>query len=194
MATLKSLIAQLENLSKALANDAEIANTIGLVAAKEFEAAYKTRLFVRGMDSKNRKIGSYSRAPFYVNPQSKSLVGLPKSKFSPMGKNGKSKFKNGKKKKTRFLKAGYSEFRQRAGRQNKTVDLNLSGSLFNSMQIGIKGSVIHFGFTDAQNIKKAQGNEQHFRRVIFAPTQEEREIFREAAIIGIQKTIKDIIK
>lgn len=191
---LKKYIAQLENLAALLGNEKEILNRCALPAAKEFEGVYKKRVFVMGLDTKGRKIGSYSTKAFYVGKASKSLIGLPKSKFTPQGKNGKSTFKNGRKKKTRYLKNGYKEFRERAGRQSKTVDLNLSGSLFTSMQIGIKGDKINFGFTDPKSVQKAIGNERRFRRVIFTPSQNELQVFAGAATREVQKLIKDILK
>lgn len=191
---LKDYIKQLENFTKLLANDKEIANKITLVAAKEFEGTYKKRIFVMGKDSKGRQIGNYSIKPFYIAKTSKTLIGVKKSGFSPQGKNGKAKFKNGKTKKSRYLKNGYKELRERAGRQSKTVDLNLSGSLFNSMQTGIRGNLVVFGFSDAKNIQKANGQEKRFRRVIFAPSKNELEVFANAVNREFKKLINDILK
>lgn len=95
------------------------------VASRDTMTMQAERIFVDGGDSSGGSIGKYSKEPYYVNPLPQRF---PKQ-FAPKGKDGKKKFKNGKDKKTRYLKDGYFEFRKLQGRQNAFVDLSMSGDL-----------------------------------------------------------------
>jgi hypothetical protein len=93
-------------------------------AVSDVHALQTQRIFVSGKNSQDANIGSYNTSnPLYVNPKY-----APK-KFPTRGKNGATRFKNGKPHKTGYF-TSYSSFRQNQGRQTATVDLRLSGALF----------------------------------------------------------------
>jgi hypothetical protein len=192
MPSLDQYIKQIELLAKTLANKDTIKKRVTIVAAKSTEADYKERIFVDGKDSKGGNIGKYSTKPLYASKS--NLKGLPKSKFKPKGKNGKSVFKNGKKKKTTYLKAGYKEFRDRSGRQSAKVDLNLTGSTFNSIQLDSDKDTIFLGFTSKENELIMEGNEKRFSKSIIPLSNKEEDTFIKVANREVVEIVKEILK
>lgn len=80
--------------------------------ATDLTATVKTRVFSDGKLSSGASPSPYSTKPLYA-PTSIS------SKLSPLGKNGKSKFKSGKQKKSRYIAGGYAELKEKIGRRNR---------------------------------------------------------------------------
>lgn len=192
MPTLDQYIEQIELLAKTLANKDTIKKRVTIVAAKATEAEYKQRIFVDGESSGGGKIGTYSTKPFYASKD--NLKGLPKSKFKPLGKNGKAKFKNGKTKKSTYLKAGYKEFRDRAGRQKEKVDLNLTGSTLNSIQLDSSKEEIVLGFTNKESELIMRGNEKRFNKNIVPLSQKEETTFQNASLREVTQIVREIIE
>lgn len=128
------------------------------------------RIFKDGKASDGTTIGDYSTEPIYVNPDKSPR------KFTPLGKNKKSKFKNGKKKKTRYFPTGYAGFRKKAGRNSPTVNLLLTGNLRASFQLQSKGKPpFKAEFLSELSAEIADGNEERFDKKIFEMTDEEVE-------------------
>lgn len=176
---LSDYIKKLQDLVLTL-NDGElIAKRVGIPAALAVEADYKERIFKDGKDSKEGNIGKYSTKPFYAG--AKNLTGLPKGKFKPVGKNGRSRFNNGKPKKSRYLPKGYKEFRERAGRQSKKVDLNLTGASERSIKTGLRGDKVVLGFTSKERFDILRGNEKRFKKDILTLSKSERLTFIDSA-------------
>lgn len=192
MPTLDQYIQQIELLAKTLTNKDTIKKRVTVVAAKETEADYKERIFVDGKSSKGANIGKYDTKPFYASKS--NLKGLPKSKFKPSGKNGKSKFKNGKNKNSTYLKAGYKEFRDRAGRQSGKVDLNLTGSTLNSIQLDSSKDKIFLGFTNKESELIMEGNERRFNKNIVTLSKKEQNTFQTASIREVNQIVREIIE
>ena len=134
------------------------------------------RIFGDGRSASGGQIGSYSTKEMYVSP-SKS----PK-KFTAVGIGGKTKFKNGKKHKTRYFANGYAGFRQQAGRQSNHVDLRLTGTLENSFVVTASGVNYVSGFTNEKEAAIAEGNEERFGVEVFSLTDEEENKFIELMI------------
>jgi hypothetical protein len=191
MATIDDQIKDLEELVQRLTDDKLIQDRVTTVAALETFAQYKDRIFADGKATNGSRIGDYDTKPYYVGKS--QLKGLPKSKFKPKGKDGKSKFKSGKSKKTTYVKQGYFQFRKLAGRQNKTVDLNLTGASARSIQLGTKGDLIIFGFTDESRRQILIGNERKYRKDIFTVSQAELETFQEAAARELRFIIRQAV-
>lgn len=177
--SIENQIKRLQKLVTRLSNDKLITERVTTVAALESLADYKDRIFTEGKATNESRIGDYSTKPFYAGKS--QLKGLPKSKFKPVGKDGKSQFKNGRKKKTTYLSQGYFEFRKRAGRQNRTVDLNLTGASSRSIQLGTRGDLVVFGFTDDKRREILEGNERRFKKAIFTLSSGEQDTFQDAA-------------
>jgi hypothetical protein len=185
---LKEYIEKLKQVRAVLSDDNEIAKAASLVANLEFLAVYKKRIFQIGLTSV-----SYSSRPFYASV-SKKRPGLPKGKLKPKGKNGKAKFKNGKTKKSQYLRGGYREFRQVFGRQTSAVDFNLTGTSFQSIQLVFRGRKLVVGSTSAERLNILRGNEKRFKINFLTATEDEIKRFAEAVKREFQITIRNIIK
>jgi len=171
-------IARLKILSEVIANE-NTAKRISQAAAFQVIAEYKQRIFFNGLDSTGNEIGQYSVNPFYINPL--TLTTVKASGIKPMGKNGQSIFKNGNPHKTKYLTQGYAELRSLTGRQASTVDLNFSGSLFQSIKVTENGSISAVTYTNDEMANIMEGNEARFSKDISTVSVDERELGEEAA-------------
>ena len=194
MANIKDLIAKYKNLQKELTNKSKISERITIVAVKQVEAEYKTRIFNKGKATNGDLIGDYSTKPIYISPQSPNLIGVKKSNIKPIGKNGQNKFQNGKPHKTAYLANGYKELRQKTGRQSAKVDLNFSGSLFASIQTGRRGQFVVLGYTNTKKFLVMQGNEKRFKKQISALSNSEKTTFNRAARAELVKLVNETLK
>lgn len=151
------------------------------IAARAIEREMKKRIFVRGEATDGSKIGKYSTKPMYAGGE--QLRQLPKGRFGPRGKNSRfSTFKNGKPRMTRYLPDGYSEFRDRSGRQNEDVDLDLTGASKRTIKTGEKGDTFVVGFTSKNRMEILLANQKKFGKTIFEPSEKEREIATHEAL------------
>jgi hypothetical protein len=178
-------------ISTALTQDA--VNNAALPAFKEFEADYKERIFVRGLNSAGKRIGQYSTTPFYINPKAESLRGVKRGGIKPQGKFGQVRFKNGKRHKTKYLGSGYRQLRQLTGRQSGFVDLNFSGASLQTLQTGVKSGRLIFGFTNAQRQVILEAQETRYNTLIFRPTATEREDLVERSTVAIISRIRKVL-
>lgn len=169
---------RLEILAQVVAND-NTAKRISQAAAFQVIAEYKQRIFYEGLDTAGSAIGQYSVNPFYINPL--TLTTVSSSGITPEGKNGQKVFKNGNPHKTKYLTQGYKQLRDLTGRQSQTVDLNFSGSLFQSIKVTESGlnSAITYTNDELANIMEAQ--EDRFGKDIATVSDNEREMGEIAA-------------
>jgi hypothetical protein len=160
-------------------NDDNTARRISQAAAFQVIAEYKQRIFFLGLDTSGGSIGQYSVNPFYINPL--TLTTVKASGIKPMGKNGQTIFKNGNPHKTKYLTQGYKELRDLTGRQSNTVDLNFSGSLFQSIKVTESGSVSAITYTNDEMANIMVFNEERFAKDISTVSIDEREMGETAA-------------
>jgi len=160
-------------------NDENTARRISQAAAFQVIAEYKQRIFFNGLDTSDGAIGTYSVNPFYINPL--SLTTVSASGIKPQGKNGQSVFKNGNPHKTKYLTQGYKELRDLTGRQSGTVDLNFSGSLFQSIKVTENASVSAITYTNDEMANIMEFNEDRFAKDISTVSETERELGETAA-------------
>ena len=160
-------------------NDDNTARRISQAAAIQVIAEYKQRIFFLGLDTSGGSIGQYSVNPFYINPL--SLTTVSAGGVKPQGKNGQSVFKNGNPHKTKYLTQGYKELRDLTGRQSNSVDLNFSGSLFQSIKVTESGSVSAITYTNDEMANIMVFNEDRFAKDISTVSNEEREMGETAA-------------
>ena len=160
-------------------NDDNTARRISQAAAIQVIAEYKQRIFFLGLDTSGGSIGQYSVNPFYINPL--SLTTVSAGGIKPQGKNGQSVFKNGNPHKTKYLTQGYKELRDLTGRQSNTVDLNFSGSLFQSIKVTENGTISAITYTNDEMANIMVFNEDRFAKDISTVSNEEREMGEIAA-------------
>lgn len=175
--------------AKAILQNTSTRKRIETVAAFAVEAEHKDRIFVEGKASDGQKIGKYSTKAMYASRS--MLEGLPKGKFRPRGEvSKKKKFKNGNSRKAMYLQNGYAEFRQVVGRQNGTVDLNLTGTTFGQITTGTKGGKIVYGFTSQRASDIMYGHESRYNKDIVRLTKQELQ----TSIIAVDKEVTAILK
>jgi len=176
-------IARLKILSEVIANE-NTAKRISQAAAFQVIAEYKQRIFFNGLDSSGSPIGQYSVNPFYINPLTLTTVKASgiKPQGKPIGNNkGKTVFKNGNAYKTKYLAKGYQELRELTGRNSDKVDLNFSGSLFESIKVVETGLVSILTYTNSDLAEIMEGNEIRFEKEIAKISDAENEIGNVAA-------------
>lgn len=143
-------------------------------AAFSVLAEMQDRIFDRGEAADGSKIGAYSSDETWIKIP---ITGVSNSKLKKKGKpKGKPK-KSKETKETMYFKNGYSQFRKTVGRQNKNVDLSLTGSLSASIIVGKKNDSIVIGIASEDNVEKAEGNEKRYSKTIFALSNEEKLLF-----------------
>lgn len=127
------------------------------------------RVHNQGKTAEGTMIGDaqYSTKATYI-----SLSQSPK-KFTPKGKNGKSKFKNGKQHKSGYFSDGYKGFRNAIGRNTSVVNLQLSGLLKTKLQVQGAGKNYKVGFESGYGSDVAEGLEDKYSQHIWGVTQSE---------------------
>lgn len=175
---IESIYERLEILAQVVNND-NTAKRISQAAAFQVIAEYKQRIFYQGLDSSGSSIGQYSVNPFYINPN--TLISVSSGGITPEGKNGQKVFINGNPHKTKYLTQGYKQLRDLTGRQSQTVDLNFSGSLFQSIKVTEEGlsSKVTYTVDSLADIMVAQ--EDRFGKEISTVSDNEREMGEIAA-------------
>lgn len=96
------------------------------IAVRSIMSLQSKRIFLQGLNASEATIGTYEDKEIYVSPNANK--GLPA--FPLKGKNGSTKFANGKDHKTGYFKDWLS-FKKTIGRNKRiqTVDLFLTGAL-----------------------------------------------------------------
>lgn len=161
----------------AVTSSEEVKNRVSFVAVSRLAGLHKTRIFTEGEATDGSPIGTYSKKAFYA-----PLKRGPLPQLSPLGKNGKSTFKNGKKKKTRYFKNGYFQYRPAVKRFNDKVDLDLTSTTRGSLAIGRRRGKITYGFTNKKAADIMNGNEKRFTKEITKPSEAEIKAAGDAAL------------
>lgn len=135
---------------------------------------YLDRIFKKGGATKG-EIGKYSTKAMYVgssNFRNKKMANsVLGSKKKRAGLNWITT-KNGNH--LAEISEGYKAFRALNGLQNSKVDLNFNGDLFRSVVIVNNGDgTASIRINNPQQYKIARGNEEHFKKSIFHPTNKE---------------------
>ena len=158
-----------------------VLDSILLPAANRVISQFKRRIFNDGEAASGAKIGNYS-----MKPAGFSRRQFVKKSIFIGGSDGGD---------TMQFKGGYKEFRQLQGRQTAFVDLRLSGSLENSIQLVKDGeNAILIAITNEDEAKKARENEKRFSKVIFSLSESEKKTFSEALLSGAEKVIKRALR
>lgn len=184
-----NIIDRLNKLAEVIADD-NTAKRISQVAAVRVVAEYTTRIFKLGLDSSGNSIGVYNKDPFYINPI--TLIGVAAEDVVPMGKYGATKFKNGQPHKTKYLTQGYAELRALTGRNSAYVDLNFSGSVFQSVQVRQEGNDSYVSYTSQKSIDIMEGQEVRFGTDIMPPTEQEIADGQEAAQLELLAILEEL--
>lgn len=130
------------------------------IASQSTHVKMVERVFEKGLDSDGEKHEYNSTDPLYINP----LTDSPK-KFPPKGKNGDTKFKNGKKHKTGYFKS-YKAFREAIGYPADKMNLilfNIFHSDFGKAVIKINNESFVSTVTNEGNKGKLEKFSNYFK-------------------------------
>jgi hypothetical protein len=128
--------------------------------AAELQSKVRKRIFTKGLDANGNTISqSYSTKPTVVK---KDVFIRP------------SAFKGNK---TMRLEHGYKELRDIQGLQTKTVNLDYSGALKNSLIVERDQQSVIIGVNDRDNLDKVQKLEKKYQTKIFSFSEKEIQDF-----------------
>lgn len=162
-----------EKLSQIVVNVLEAQEKAVVTGILDLQGDIIERVFQNGQDVDGNQIGNYSTKPLYVSITGQTSQ-VRKSSLKPRGKNSTdSEFKNGKPRKSQYFPDGYNGYRSTVGRPTDRVNLFLTGSLQGSILPGTTNGNPSLSIATDDELKKADGNEQRFGKVIFAPSEEE---------------------
>lgn len=165
-------------------NELKASDIVG-IAAQDTHSIMIERIFDDNENVTNAQIGKYNTTdPLYVSP-----ITSPK-KFPPKGKNGNSKFEDGKLHKTGYFKS-YSDYRKSQGRKTDKVDLFMFGNLrsdFSKGVVKINNSEYVSKILRDENIKKKEGAEFRFGK-IFSLTPKERTNFKQVMAFEVMQIL-----
>jgi len=187
----KELEARLSNLTTVIRAAADKAKIAGVNYLK---ARYTTRIFTEGRKTDGGGIGRYSTTPTYVSiAGSRAKYGsqVRTSALSPRGKNSTdSTFKNGRSRKSQYFEDGYAGFRAQVGRQTERVDLNLTGNLRDSVEIGTRNNGLGIEIRDGENARLSQQLESKYGNVFEPSDKEVEEVLNEVEEVIFDEILK----
>lgn len=170
------------------------------IAAATMTAQMSERIFVNGQDVNNAPIGVYSKKGLYIGTdelRALKMAGQATGKGKP-NKDGKASdtFKTGKKAGTKHRTtyfAGWEAVRKAAGKPTDVVNLDFIGDLKSDFAVSslLRVDVHEYNirFRSDENKNKALGNEDHFNKTIFTPSQQEKDKFFSTAEFELRKLL-----
>jgi hypothetical protein len=133
------------------------------------------RIFERGINGANRKIGTYDTKPaYYVRKQFKKT-----GAFKPRGKNSnKATFKNGKLRRSMYQPQGYKGLKASQGYQNAFVNFAYSNQLRNQFgtRLEVNKNRVLLQLDD-YNANKTSWLEDKYGKDSFKHTEAEKDFF-----------------
>lgn len=162
------------------------------VAIRTMLAYYIQRVFNNGLASDGGKIGDYSTKPMFTGSKNFRTAGKADAFFDEDDVEFRTiKTKKGQKA-LALVKGGYKEFRELNGLRSDTVDLQFSGSLFESIIVGTYGDNFVLGFNNVEKAKIAAHLEAKYGKKIFYPTKEEIDIVIRAYYDYLREKIQQL--
>lgn len=187
---LTTLLAKLERL-KSLTSDQK-ATYLSTRLLNNIERIVKDRIFVEGLDSSFRQIGTYSTRAFKL-----SKIPADPDTFYSNSKKTKSAVSDwdsiysslkGK------AEGGTVELRSAQGLQTAFVDLTYTGKLKNSIKVRALGNIIDIYIAGSVNADKMNWLENHFGTTIFDLHPSELNEITNLTIRNLRIFIRDILK
>lgn len=137
----------------------------------------KARIFNRGINANQRKIGQYSTAPMLIGSSGFINKSSANKVLGSKAKRRKLDWVTLKgKKKLAVLKGGYREFRSLNKRENSYVDLQFKGDLLRSIRLRQKKGLSVMLISKDSEVVKARANEKRFKKPIFSASKRELKI------------------
>lgn len=163
------------------------------VAIRTMFGYYMERIFNTGLDSAGKAIGTYSTKPMLTGAKNFRTKSKAKDFFNEDDVEFRIvKGKGGKNQALGLIEGGYKEFRELNGLRSDTVDLQFTGSLFQSIIVGIYGDHFVLGFNNPEKAKIAQHLEKKYGKKIFQPTAEEIKIAQDAFYDYLRQKVQEL--
>jgi hypothetical protein len=151
------------------------------VNAQEILGRLLRRIFNQGRAADGTKIGKYddTKKQKFLSDKARPSLNKRQQKKLDAAEDGVT----------------YKELRELRGLQTEYVDLQFTGELFESLQIGVRSGKLVFGFTNPQRSKVAGYLEDKYGKRIFIMSAKERQeaidIMRAYIITQFNKIITD---
>jgi len=150
----------------------QIADRVLFAATLSLKADFIERIFNKGLDSNDAKIGTYSTKPAYFSKEQFARQGA----FVGQGKGGANP-----KAKSMYLKGGYDELRRIQGRSTPDKNESYTGSLSLNVAAGIITEGVYGVYlTSPKESAKRKGIEKQEGKPIFSISPSDRAGFEQA--------------
>jgi hypothetical protein len=136
------------------------------VALTTVMAVHKPRIFEKGQDASNDKIGTYSTKPASISKKQQSR------------QTGKT-----------YFKGGYAEYKTAVGKNPGYVNLRNTDQMMMDYGLVIKGQQFGFGFQNKLNYDKSQWMQDKYNKDIFDLNDSELNVLADTLKAELLKSI-----
>lgn len=159
---------------------------ITIQVADYLKASNIERIHEEGKAVNGSNIGRYDTTrELYINPKKAVRnIGQPK------GKNGQTKFKNGKPHKTVYNR-NYKDYRNKAGRRIDKVDLNLTGKLQSEFNFVAVKNKADLGFTTEYGGTISEALEDKYNKKIWGVSKEDERQIKNIVVEAIVNKLNE---
>lgn len=155
------LIALVDRINNAIRSERVLRTAITTVLA-----VHKPRIFEKGLDGNNSKIGTYGTNPISI------------SKKSQARQTGKT-----------YFKGGYAEYKKDIGKNPGYVNLRNTDQMMIDYGIVFNGGKFGLGFQNNENGNKSNWMEAKYNKDIFDHTQSELDLLGDVITAEIARSI-----
>lgn len=134
------------------------------IALSSVLARHKPRIFEKGLDGKDSKIGTYSTKPISI---------AAKNQARNTGKT--------------YFKGGYAEYKKDVGKNPGYVNLRNTDQMMHDYGLIINGNSYGMGFQNKLNYDKSQWMQEKYQKDIFDHDDEELKVLTEVLTFEIQR-------
>lgn len=146
-------------------NELKNTDTVILSVLSTIQAAQIERIFDKGLDGNDQSIGQYSTTPISISFK-----------------------RQARKTRSTYFKGGYKEYKEKTGYDSSKVTLQDTGQMRDDYSvIKIDKNLYGLGFKNDFNSNKADWNEAHFKKEIFAQSPSEERILDEAFEVELDR-------
>lgn len=136
------------------------------IALSSVLAIHKPRIFEKGLDGTDAKIGTYSTKPISI------------SKKNQARNTGKT-----------YFRGGYAEYKKEIGKNPGFVNLRNTDQMRMDYGLIINGTSFGFGFQNELNYKKSQWIEEKYDKSIFDNDSKELDILADVLVFELRKSL-----
>lgn len=136
------------------------------IALSSVLAIHKPRIFEKGLDADDSKIGTYSTKPISI------------SKKNQARNTGKT-----------YFKGGYAEYKKAIGKNPGFVNLRNTDQMRMDYGLIISGNSYGFGFQNSLNYNKSQWMQDKYGKDIFDNDSKELDVLADVLVYELQKSL-----